>query len=94
MLEQLEELLEDPKFGSEDDTLGPLRLKILAAGLQAADLMSEHPDLASACIPMLISHMEIYAELVTIAQNQSVSIPDEEANLSMIINNTTQLGEA
>ena len=94
LFDEVERLLEDPEYGSLSDTLSTARLKILAAGLKAADTMMDYPELAEACIPILISHMEVYAELVIVSQSNDVNIPKQEESLAMLINNSTVMGES
>ena len=94
MFEEVERLLKDTEYGSVNDNMSTIRLKTLAAGLRAADLMVEHPRLADACVGLLINHMELYAELVIIAQNNDIIIPSPEATMALMISNATNLGEA
>ena len=94
IFKDIEKLLDDPLYQSGDDVLGHIRLKVLKAGIQAANTMSKFPDLANPCIQLLISHMEVYGDLVIATQNLHINIPDEEEALATILNLATVMGES
>ena len=91
---EIEQLLDDPDYKATDDVLGRIRLKVLKAGIQAANQMVQHPELAQPCIQLLISHMEVYADLVTATQNMHINIPGEEEVLASILRLSTTMGES
>ena len=74
--------------------MGHIRLKVLKAGIQAANQMAKFPELAQPCIQLLISHMEVYADLVVATQNMHINIPDEEEVLASILRLSTIMGES
>ena len=74
--------------------MGPIRLKVLKAGMQSANTMTKFPELAQPCIQLLISHMEVYADLVIATQNLHINIPDGEEALATLLTLTTVMGES
>ena len=78
----------------QDDHLARIRIKTLSAGLQAIELMKEHPRLESACVPLIVSHMELYAELLVMSQAVGSDIPSEEESLSLILQSAQTIGSA
>jgi len=94
MFKEIEELLDDPDYRDNNDILGRIRLKVLKAGIQASDTMVKHPELAQPCIQLLISHMEVYADLIIATQNMHINIPDEEEVLASILRLSTEMGES
>ena len=94
ILEAIEKLLQDPEIKDNNDILGPIRLKVLAAGMSAANTMSKYAELAEPCIKLLLTHMEVYGDLVIATQNMSIDIPKEESDLATILNQSTVMGES
>ena len=87
----LEELLnEDLK----DDPLAKIRIKTLSAGLKAIELIKEHPQLEKACILLIVSHMELYGELLIMTQAVGSKIPSEEESLALILQSAQTIGSA
>ena len=87
----LEELI---KEDLKDDHLAQIRIKTLSAGLNAIELMKEHPQLEKACVPLIVSHMEIYAELLVMSQAVGSIIPNEEESLALILQSAQTIGDA
>lgn len=56
--------------------------------------MTKHPDLTQPCIQLLITHMEVYADLVIATQNLHINIPDGEEALATLLTLTTVMGES
>jgi len=78
----------------KDDPLATIRIKTLSAGLKAIELMKEHPALEAACIPLIVSHMELYGELLVMSQAVGSNIPSEEESLSLILQSAQTIGSA
>ena len=87
----LEELI---KKDLKDDHLAQVRIKTLSTGLKAIELMKKHPQLEEACVPLLVSHMEIYAELLDMSQIMGSEIPNEEESLALILQSAHTVGDA
>jgi len=56
--------------------------------------MKEHPALEAACIPLIVSHMELYGELLVMSQAVGSNIPSEEESLSLILQSAQTIGSA
>ena len=78
----------------KNDPLAKIRIKTLAAGLKAIELMNEHPVLEKACVPLIVSHMELYAELLIMSHAVGSKIPSEEESLSLILQSSQNIGKA
>lgn len=66
----------------------------MKAGISSAQTMTKHPDLTQPCIQLLITHMEVYADLVIATQNLHINIPDGEEALATLLTLTTVMGES
>ena len=90
LFKELENALEDDK-----DPIGKVRILALKAGLKAAEMMEKYPDLTEPCIELLISHMNIYAELVLLSSSiNGIDVPEEEEELAQMLSSITVMGEA
>ena len=72
---------------TDKDPLLKLRIRVLAAGIKAANGMMKHPEIADDCIDILTSVMELYGELVIHAHQGSEGISDQEEVIAQAIRN-------
>lgn len=91
ILRQIEDSID--KSG-EKDPLQRLRLKVLNAGLKAADGMEDFPELYDTCIDILTATIELYGELAVYAQDGSKGIIDDEFTIIEYLRNFKQKAKA
>jgi len=78
----------------EEDPLARVRIKTLMTGLKAVEKMKQHPEIEHICVELLVSHMELYGELLVMSQVVGSTIPSEEESIAMILGSAKEIGDA
>lgn len=91
LINQIEELVAK---STDKDPLLKLRIRVLAAGIKAANGMMKHPEIVDDCIDILTTTMELYGELVIFAQTGSKGISEDEQLIADALRNFQQTAKA